>query len=60
MGNGNCVEAWRKSSYSYASGECVEVGDGIQVRDSKNPDVVLEFNQDAWRNFLASIKAPIV
>ena len=33
--------AWRKSSYSSANGQCVEVaflGEAVAMRDSKNPD----------------------
>jgi hypothetical protein len=33
---------WRKSSYSHQESDCVEVnGDLHQLRDSKNPAVVL-------------------
>ena len=60
---------WRKSSYSYANGNCAEVAvlpgpaDGsdyvIAVRDSKDPDgpVLLSFSGDAWQEFTSRIKA---
>jgi hypothetical protein len=51
---------WRKSSYSLANGECVEVAvfDGdIIVRDSKDKlGVRLHCRTAAWREFLATIK----
>ena len=45
---------WRKSSRC-ASGTCVEVAkgdDGVFVRDSKNPEVVLTFSLQEWDAFL--------
>jgi hypothetical protein len=45
---------WRKGS-ECASGTCVEVAkgdDGVFVRDSKNPDVVLTFSPQEWDTFL--------
>jgi Domain of unknown function (DUF397) len=60
MANGN-VTAWRKSSHSYANGNCVEVAeDGplILVRDSKNPaGPMLTFGWGAWHAFIRSIRA---
>jgi len=51
---------WKKSSYSTAQGNCVEVAqtrDGIAVRDSKNPaGPVLTFSADDWRSFVTDIK----
>ncbi len=53
--------AWRKSSYSGGSGNCVEVaalGGGVAVRDSKDPGgPSLVLAPGAWRAFLAGIKA---
>jgi hypothetical protein len=50
---------WRKSSYSNALGECVEVGATstmIAVRDSKDPDgPILTFSAPTWETFLATI-----
>lgn len=51
---------WRKSSYSFANGNCVEVGRGpaaIAVRDSKNPGgPVLRFRDSGWAAFVAAVK----
>lgn len=50
---------WTKKS-GCVGGECVEVspliGGGVGVRDSKNPDVHLEFSRDDWDAFLAGAK----
>jgi hypothetical protein len=53
---------WRKSTYSGAQGDCVEVADGvpgaIPVRDSKQVQgPILTFTPSAWRSFLAGIQA---
>lgn len=52
---------WRKSSYSYANGSCVLIGQvtgAVAVRDSKDPDgPVLAFPEPAWGTFLAGVKA---
>jgi Domain of unknown function (DUF397) len=51
--------AWRKSSYSAAENECVEVailGDGAAVRDSKDPRGGSFVVPDVgWSAFLAAI-----
>ena len=47
---------WHKSSYSSASGQCVEVA--VVVRDSKNlagPELV--FTRQAWAAFVEGVKA---
>ncbi len=49
--------AWRRSSYSGTSGNCVEVaGDlpgAVGVRDSKDPGgPALVFTRQAWRAFV--------
>ncbi|MFI0904191.1 DUF397 domain-containing protein [Streptomyces sioyaensis] len=54
--------AWRKSSYSSANGQCVEIGDGppgvIAVRDSKDPaGPLLRFGAGAWISFMAKLTA---
>jgi Domain of unknown function (DUF397) len=53
--------SWRKSSYSAACGECVEVGqhtDGyIGVRDSKNVSTpALGFTPAGWQVFVGEVK----
>ncbi|MFD0688197.1 DUF397 domain-containing protein [Actinomadura fibrosa] len=56
-----CVQ-WRKSSRSdHSGGNCVEVagfGDGIGVRDSKDPEgPKLTLDAASWRAFVQGIKA---
>ncbi|WP_017610343.1 DUF397 domain-containing protein [Nocardiopsis xinjiangensis] len=55
-------EQWYKSSYSKASGECVEVSGtaaGTLVRDSEQPELGhLTFPSTGWNTFLSSLKAP--
>ena len=46
------MSVWRKSSYSNNSNDCVEVGRGIGVRDSKAPTTHLPVSADAWTAFL--------
>ncbi|WP_395296631.1 DUF397 domain-containing protein [Kitasatospora hibisci] len=53
---------WRKSTHSNGDGDCIEVADGyteiVPVRDSKDPNgPALTFTADAWRSFVASIRA---
>jgi hypothetical protein len=53
---------WKKSSYSGAHGDCVEVrspGPGaISVRDSKNPKgPALRFDAREWSAFVADVEA---
>ncbi|MFC9506356.1 DUF397 domain-containing protein [Streptomyces sp. NPDC057002] len=52
---------WRRSSYSGSSGgECVEVADlgtGVAVRDSKNPEAgILTVSPEAYSVFVAASK----
>ncbi|HEV7897877.1 MAG TPA: DUF397 domain-containing protein [Planosporangium sp.] len=52
--------AWRKSTRSNSSGDCVEVAqlpDGVAVRDSKNPDgAILTFTAREWAAFIGGAK----
>jgi hypothetical protein len=58
------VPAWRKSTRSSGNGNCVEfadVGDGVAVRDTKDPDgPVLRFSADGWRTFVAAVKVSAI
>jgi hypothetical protein len=48
---------WRKSSYSGADNNCVEVRrDLTAVRDSKNPGPELRVNRDAWTRLLGTVR----
>jgi hypothetical protein len=52
---------WRKSTYSGANGDCVEVAGNlpgiVAVRDSKNRGgPALVFPRPAWRAFLSGAK----
>ena len=52
--------AWRKSSYSNPSGNCVEaaeLGGGVALRDSRFPDgPALVFTGAAWDGFLRRVR----
>jgi uncharacterized protein DUF397 len=48
---------WRTSTYSINNGDCVEVGTGIAVRDTKNREAgMLMFPAEAWREFTGALK----
>ncbi|MEU4324498.1 DUF397 domain-containing protein [Nonomuraea dietziae] len=52
---------WRKSSFSHATGECVEFArgadGGVMIRDSKDPSGgVLAFTLGEWRAFVAGVR----
>jgi hypothetical protein len=53
--------AWRKSSHSGGSGDCVEmavVPFAVAIRDSKNPTgPALAFTPQQWDLFLSGVKA---
>jgi hypothetical protein len=54
---GDESQSWRKSSYSAANGECVEVaaysGRRISIRDSNDPEgPVINCSADTFRSFL--------
>ncbi|SDM34201.1 protein of unknown function [Lentzea albidocapillata subsp. violacea] len=48
---------WRKSSYSPNGTDCVEIGHGVGLRDSKAPAAHIALGTDAWSAFLAAAKA---
>lgn len=47
---------WRKSSYSINSNDCVEIGRGVGIRDSKAPATHLPITPTAWSAFLRTLK----
>ncbi|MCR3754310.1 DUF397 domain-containing protein [Lentzea californiensis] len=47
---------WRKSSYSANDGNCVEVGRGVGVRDSKAPSVELPLTAHQWAPLLQLVR----
>lgn len=48
---------WRTSSYTANGAECVAVGRGVGIRDSKAPATHLPIGTPAWSAFLAATKA---
>lgn len=61
MGDYLARATWRKSSYSGAAQDCVEVADGLPgvvgVRDSKDPGgPALVVSPASWRAFTARVK----
>ncbi|WP_078856422.1 DUF397 domain-containing protein [Streptomyces sp. NBRC 109706] len=50
--------AWRKSSYSNGTGDCVEMAATagvVAVRDTKNHEAgITRFSESTWRAFLQS------
>ncbi|MDX3663540.1 DUF397 domain-containing protein [Streptomyces sp. ID05-26A] len=50
---------WRKSSYSGDSNNCVEVGHGVGIRDSKAPSTFLPVSANAWSAFLSMASAEV-
>ena len=51
------MRTWRKSSYSGSDGNCVEVGRGVGIRDSKAPAVELPLSDRQWGALLNLVKA---
>ncbi|MGI5503868.1 DUF397 domain-containing protein [Lentzea sp. CA-135723] len=49
------MSIWRKSSYSANSSDCVEVGRGVGVRDSKAPATYLPVSAEAWSALLRDV-----
>ncbi|MEV6713082.1 DUF397 domain-containing protein [Lentzea sp. NPDC051208] len=50
------MSEWRKSSYSPEASDCVEIGHGIGIRDSKAPATRLPVSRQAWLAFLNLVK----
>ena len=48
---------WRKSSYSTPDMNCVEVGRGVGIRDSKSPAAELPLTPHQWTTFLRLVVA---
>jgi len=49
--NGSCVEvAWRKSK------RVADVPDGVYVRDTDDPAVILHVRLESWRAFVEGVK----
>jgi len=55
----NTAPNWKRGS-ACSGGNCVEiamVGDGVLLRDSKNPDLApLAFTQDEWAAFVKGVE----
>ncbi|WP_330272728.1 DUF397 domain-containing protein [Lentzea sp. NBC_00516] len=47
---------WRKSSYSANAQNCVEIGRGVGIRDTKAPATHLAVEPGSWSAFLLSVK----
>ncbi|MCX2952606.1 DUF397 domain-containing protein [Lentzea sp. NEAU-D7] len=48
---------WRKSSYSGDGDNCVEVGHGVGIRDSKAPATHITLSSEAWAAFLEVVRS---
>ena len=51
------MSEWRKSSYSPEASDCVEIGHGVGIRDSKAPTTHLPVSEQAWSAFLHLVTA---
>jgi hypothetical protein len=48
---------FRTSTYCHHTATCVEVADGIAIRDKADPDgPVLQVSPDAWMRFITAIR----
>ncbi|XVV05709.1 DUF397 domain-containing protein [Actinosynnema sp. CA-248983] len=56
----NTKKTWRRSSYSGAANNCVELAVGptaaVVVRDSKKPGLELTFPDGPFRAFLSTLR----
>jgi len=50
------MSTWRKSSFSPEASDCVEVGHGVGIRDSKAPTTHLPVSAKAWSAFLTEVR----
>ncbi|RDI31965.1 DUF397 domain-containing protein [Lentzea flaviverrucosa] len=50
------MTCWRKSSYSATDTNCVEVGRGVGIRDSKAPSVELPLTAHQWAPLLRLVR----
>jgi hypothetical protein len=50
------MTSWRKSSYSGSDTNCVEVGRGAGIRDSKSPSVELPLTARQWAPLLRLVR----
>jgi hypothetical protein len=51
--------AWRKSSFC-ESNSCIEVSqrsDGMSVRNTDDPDPVLQFSRGEWNHFITALNS---
>lgn len=46
---------WRTSSYTATGQDCVAIGRGVGIRDSKAPATHLPVSPAAWAAFLRSV-----
>lgn len=58
---GDSRREWRRSSWSYGTGNCLEIaalGQRVFVRDSKNPQgALLRINPAQWNVFVAGVRS---
>ncbi|MDX8053371.1 DUF397 domain-containing protein [Lentzea sp. BCCO 10_0798] len=51
------MTVWRKSTYTGDGNNCVEVGHGVGIRDSKAPATHITLSSEAWTAFLKVVRA---
>lgn len=47
---------WIRYCESNACIETRQVGEKVEIRSTRRPDVVLSFDQDEWKQFLAGVR----
>ena len=50
------MTVWRKSTYTGDGNNCVEIGRGVGIRDSKAPSTHLSVSSEAWSAFLKVVR----